>query len=525
MEDLVKLKKKISSYFKLSGFLILSENSEYLAGQLLPFDTAEREKWLTIITENLQSQRLKSQLVERPALEKAINEINRVGLDEDQTVFSVIDAFSIPRYDYNRQSKKFELSSEPRVLLTKPFMKTGHLRQRYELLLQKTLRHELFAPAVIENGVSAESRIKKFKLLYCENLLATSVVEEAVVLGLLTQLKEGKFFIEDPTGYVELDLSATRFHAGFFCEGCFVLAEGAYDEGVLKVDGLGFPPVESAASSRAFFGTQNSWGGDSRKLLKYSSQLQELERSNSEATIVFLSDVRLDQPMVMEKLRLLFMGYDSCPPVAIILMGPFAVSERQPHALRSHFDALAALANDCDRLKQETELILVPSCEDPTAPNILPRPAIPKTLASGLLKAWPRTKLLTNPCRLQYCTQQIVVCRLDLMAKFCRNTLHFPTDINNIEQHFARTLICQGHLTPIHPIASPVYWDYDAALWLYPLPDLIVIGDSCQSFTVSQHGCTVLNTGSFLKSKFSFKVYIPSTKTIEDSEIPDNMAD
>ncbi|XP_005178362.1 DNA polymerase epsilon subunit 2 [Musca domestica] len=523
MDDLAKLRKKITNAFKLSGFLIRSENSVFLAEQLAPFDDNEREKWLTIITENLQSQRLKSTHVERAALEKAINEINRVGLDEGESVFSVIDAFSVPRYVYNKQNKKFELETEPRSLLAKTTMKSGQLRQRYEMLLQKTLRHELFAPAVIENGVSAESRAKKFKLLYCENLLSNSVVEEAVVLGLLTQLKEGKFFIEDPTGSVELDLSGAKFHAGFFCEGCFVLAEGSYAGQVLKVDGLGFPPAEPAVSSRAFFGTQNSWGGESSKLLKYSTRLQELERSNTEATIVFLSDVRLDMPVVMEKLRMLFVGYDSCPPVAIVLMGPFAASERQHHALKNHLNALGALANGCEQLKKQTELILIPSSEDPAAPNIFPRSAIPKTLAAGLLKVWPRTRLATNPCRLQYCTQQIVVCRLDLMAKFCRNTLHFPPDTSKIEQHFARTLICQGHLTPIHPIAMPVHWDYDAALWLYPLPDLIVVGDSCQSFSTSQHGCTVLNTGSFVKSKFAFKVYIPHTKTIEDSEIPDDM--
>lgn len=220
---------------------------------------------------------------------------------------------------------------------------------------------------------------------------------------------------------------------------------------------------------------------------------------------------------------MLFVGYDSCPPVAIILMGTFAPTERQPHALQNHFTALGALADGCDQLKKQTELVLVPSLDDPTSAKIFPRPAIPACLASGLLKVWPRTKLATNPCRLQYCTQQIVVCRLDLMAKFCRNTLHFPPDTSEIDQHFARTLVCQGHLTPFQPIIMPVHWDYDAAMWLYPLPDLIVIGDSCQSFSTTQHGCTVLNTGSFFKSKFAFKVYIPSTKTIEDSEIPDNM--
>ncbi|XP_030385502.1 DNA polymerase epsilon subunit 2 [Scaptodrosophila lebanonensis] len=523
MDELARLRKRITTSFKLSGFIIRSENSTFLAEQLLPFDATEREKWLTIIAENLQGQKLSTPHVERNALEKAINELNRVGLDEGETVFSLIDAFCVPRYRYNLRNKKFDRDTNSRQLLTQPRMKSDYMQQRYSMLLQKTLRHDLFAPPVIQDGVSVDALAKKFKLQYAENLLATSTVKEAVVLGLLTQLKEGKFYVEDPTGCVELDLSGARFHAGFFCEGCFVLAEGSYANGVLKVDGLGFPPAEPASSSRAFFGTANTWGGESAKLLKYSPRLQEMERSNTETTMVFLSDVRLDMPVVMEKLRQLFVGYDNCPPQAIVLMGPFAASTRSHHELRHHLDALGALAAGCEQLKKQSDLILVPSCEDPTAPNILPRAPLPECLAVGLRKLWPRTQLATNPCRLQYCTQQIVVCRLDLMAKFCRNTLHFPTDTSHIEQHFSRTLICQGHLVPIHPIAMPVHWDYDPALWLYPLPDLIVMGDACQSFSSTQHGCTVLNTGSFVKSKFAFKVYIPSTRTIEDSEIPSDM--
>jgi len=232
--DLLPLRKRITNTFKLCGFLIRSENSSYLAEQLLPFEAAERDKWLTVITENLQSQKLLTPHVERAALEKAINELNRVGLDEGETVFALIDAFTVPRYRYNQRVKKFELDTQPRQLLTAPRMKSDYMQQRYAMLLQKTLRHDLFAPAVIQDGVGAEAQAKKFKLQFAENLLATSSVKEAVVLGLLTQLKEGKFYVEDPTGCVQLDLTGARFHAGFFCEGCFVLAEGNYKDGILK---------------------------------------------------------------------------------------------------------------------------------------------------------------------------------------------------------------------------------------------------------------------------------------------------
>jgi len=48
----------------------------------------------------------------------------------------------------------------------------------------------------------------KFKLQPIEFLLSSSgKVTEAVVLGLLTQLHEGRYYLEDPTGILQLDLS------------------------------------------------------------------------------------------------------------------------------------------------------------------------------------------------------------------------------------------------------------------------------------------------------------------------------
>lgn len=67
----------------------------------------------------------------------------------------------------------------------------------------------------------------------------------------------------------------------------------------------------------------------------------------------------------------------------------------------------------------------------------------------------------------------------------------------------------------------PTLWDFDSALSLYPLPDLIVIGDNSADFQRTHGECTVVNTGSFPRSRYSFKLYMPSTKTVEDSQIPD----
>jgi DNA polymerase epsilon subunit 2 len=40
---------------------------------------------------------------------------------------------------------------------------------------------------------------------------------------------------------------------------------------------------------------------------------------------------------------------------------------------------------------------------------------------------------------------------------------------------------------------TPIYWSYDHALHLYPLPDLIVVCDKFKSITDTIADCTIIN--------------------------------
>lgn len=320
------------------------------------------------------------------------------------------------------------MKKSPRKLLAPASSRTDYIRNRYNTILQRINRHDLFAPSINENIRSTNNENRKFSLKYAESLQSASSADEVVMLGLLSKFKEGKFYLEDPTGAVPIDLSESNFHSGLYTEGALLLAEGNYNDGVLKVNGLGFPPLEAAASSRAYFGTQNYWGGSSPTLLKFSKRLLEYERLNFGASLIFLSDCWLDDSAVMEKLKKLFLGFDDSPPIAIILMGPFLKNKGNVMLLRSKFAQLAEIIDSTFTLKNETDIVLVPDIEDPTSANILPRPPLPASLVQDFTKKNKRVILATNPCRLQYCTQQIVVFRYDLLRKMCRNTIKFPDD-------------------------------------------------------------------------------------------------
>ena len=128
-------------------------------------------------------------------------------------------------------------------------------------------------------------------------------------------------------------------------------------------------------------------------------------------------------------------------------------------------------------------------------------------------------KFLSNPARVQFCTQEIVIFREDIVTKMCRNSIYYP-ETGDVSTHFAKTITCQAHLTPLPLHMCPVYWDFDRSLSLYPLPDLVITADKFEPFTAENSGCKVVNPGTFAKHNFTFKTYIPFTKSVEDSQVP-----
>lgn len=62
---------------------------------------------------------------------------------------------------------------------------------------------------------------------------------------------------------------------------------------------------------------------------------------------------------------------------------------------------------------------------------------------------------------------------------------------------FVKTILSQGHLTPLPLYVSPVYWAYDYALRVYPVPDMLVIADKYDPFTVTNTDCLCINPVRF----------------------------
>ena len=118
------------------------------------------------------------------------------------------------------------------ILFSDASKKAEIYNARYKALRQRTARHKLFTPAVVGSTGSdmnsdSNNSSKKYQLKAVDFLLGTtSKLDNVIVLGMLTQIKHGKYSLEDPTGSVDLDMTEAKFHRGLYTENCFVLVEG-----------------------------------------------------------------------------------------------------------------------------------------------------------------------------------------------------------------------------------------------------------------------------------------------------------
>ena len=187
--------------------------------------------------------------------------------------------------------------------------------------------------------------------------------------------------------------------------------------------------------------------------------------------------------------------------------------------MKSGFKALALMLSSFPTLCSDSHFLFVPGPQDPGPSPVLPRPPLPASIVEPLTKQLTKPHFCSNPARVQYCSQEIVLFRENLINKMCRHCIKFPQRTEELHVHLAKTLLSQGHLASLPLHVMPVYWGHDHALRLYPIPDVCVIADKYDAFSVLSTECLMFNPGSFPKSNFSFKVYLPAQRKIENCEI------
>ncbi|CAI7907636.1 unnamed protein product, partial [Closterium sp. NIES-53] len=179
----------------------------------------------------------------------------------------------------------------------------------------------------------------------------------------------------------------------------------------------------------------------------------------------------------LSRLATVLGAYDALdePPRLFLLIGDFcspptALASPHLHAHREAFSQLARVIGAHRRLKDKSLFVFVPGQADPGPCAVLPRPSLPRFFTDPITDALPSAVFSSNPSRIKFYSQELVVLRADLQRRMQRCAVLPPLKDTDPFTHVATTVVHQAHLSPLPLAAQPVFWDYDFTLHLFPAP-------------------------------------------------------
>ncbi|KAK4057456.1 DNA-directed DNA polymerase epsilon, subunit B [Microbotryomycetes sp. JL221] len=425
----------------------------------------------------------------------------------------IINAFDMPALRWAEERKAFELSESGPSLAPDATSRARYLRDRFNVIKQVVLRNEHFTPPAI-----GQHREDFMKLTSIKNLLGRQG-GHFLIFGLLTRMEDGALYLEDLDDKVELDLSEATPESGLFTEGSFVLVDGDYTtESVFKVYEMGHPPSERRSEAR-----------------KRQANLVDAEQAH-ETSIVVLSDLHLDNHKIVIALQEMLTVYENADdgekPILFVLCGnfrsrPFLYDGEATKEYQELFAKLASLLAAFPRLINCSRFLLVPGPTDPWSSNVLPRPPLPQSLVKPLIAKLPHVSFGSNPCRIRYFSQELVVFREDTMSRMMRNAVRIgetSSSAADLRKALVQTILDQAHLAPLPLNVRPISWDFDHALRLYPMPTTLILADQFDPYKLVYEDCLVFNPGSFERRRFGWSTYYPQMsepkERLDESELP-----
>ncbi|KAH7887661.1 DNA polymerase epsilon, subunit B [Phlebopus sp. FC_14] len=452
-------------------------------------------------------------------------------LDPESHLY-VIDAFEMPPWNWSLERGTFERSPILPTISGTAESRISSARNRLHIIKQSILRNEHFAPSTLPS----RDREHLVTLKSTKQLLGRTG-ERFLLLGMLAHNMEGKLCLEDADGGVELDLSKLDEPGeGLYTEGCIALVEGEYTEdGTLEVIAMGQPPCEDRETARSIYGHVDFLGKGWTTLLEDANYARRMREELSDMYFFFLSDVWLDNPKTLTGLQKMF---DNCIensfiPKVVVMCGNFTSrSITQGSGLdiqryQENFDALADLIASYPQITRTTHFVFVPGPFDITGSVALPRRPVLPCFTSQLRAKIPNVQFASNPCRLKFFAQEVVIFREDTMARMLRNTVEVKPNVagEHLRRYLVQTILDQSHLMPLASHIQPTLSDFDHSLRLYPLPTAVVLADKYEKYKLTYCGCHVFNPGSFVGNTFAFSTYCPAEASSEEGVIDMGLED
>jgi DNA polymerase epsilon subunit 2 len=238
--------------------------------------------------------------------------------------FSVVDAFSQPRYLYSSSTKQFQQGAKP-IIIAAPKEKAELFRQRYHVILQRLLRNDLFQTYPNHTHPNHQTA---GKISSINNLLGRRN-QHFLLFGLLTRSPSGVLSLSDLESSIPLDLSDAVSAGGFFAPGVFVLVDGKYtDKEIFRVHTIVSPPSERRDVSKQVYGHVDFLGARDAGIKggivpvekEYEKFLIKAEKAAGPIRMIFVGEINLDQPRVFSFLSNLTIDSESVERDVFILL-------------------------------------------------------------------------------------------------------------------------------------------------------------------------------------------------------------
>ncbi|GJQ15032.1 hypothetical protein GpartN1_g6823.t1 [Galdieria partita] len=385
---------------------------------------------------------------------------------------------------------------------------------RYKLLLSRTLESK--RAASLEQGEHLVTFHKELSSSFTpiQNLHSTDHLN-ANLFGILGKLEGKKYFIEDETGFVELELSEICPNDRIYTQGCIVHVQGEWNGKVFRVTNMQMPSLVPSLSKVM----------EPNALFQgYDCHMDILEKQQNHVMII-ISDIWLDHDAVFSKLEKLLTSLradDVCPDT-IVLMGDFlsqSLNPEEDHLLHFNngFQLLASLLHEYIP-NEHSQVIIIPGPNDPGIADILPKPPIVESLLNPLRHSFKCLNATSNPARLVFQNTNIVLFRDNIQKKLVSQSIFIlPNNLDRIREMMVKTLLDQGHLCPLPIDIQPVFWHHEQSLWLFPPPQLLFLGCGLKPFQYTYGETQCFGTGSFALEGF-FLVYESANQHIQVCQI------
>uniref|UniRef100_A0A7N0VA45 DNA polymerase epsilon subunit n=1 Tax=Kalanchoe fedtschenkoi TaxID=63787 RepID=A0A7N0VA45_KALFE len=523
--------KNIQRKFKIRGYTLKKDAFDLIISFVNRFPDAEDDA-IDLLLDQLESESLKSSVLDKESVHKVVSLLleAEAAVDDDtptstttsRSSLRMIDAFLIPKFRYDLIRKVFYEHTGKLPIHGDASAKATLYKDRYLLLLQRLSRDPHFSRPAFDSEMSQFGN--------CEISPIQSLIGQTGkkwVMGVISQLEDGHFYLEDLTASVEINLSNAKITTGFFSENTVVIAEGQMLlEGIFQVFTCGFPPLEDRNKSLELLAGIDLFGSGALTM-EETNRLVALEKMAVNEMFVIISDIWLDNDEAMEKIKTVLDGYENLEvvPSLFVFMGNFCshpcnLSFKSYSNLRSLFGKFGLMIASHTRLKERSRFVFIPGPDDAGPSTVLPRCALPKYIIEELLNNVPDAVFLSNPCRIKFYTQEIVFFRQDLLYRMRRSCLLPPSteETSDPFEHLVATVVHQSHLCPLPLNVQPIIWNYDHCLQLYPSPHTIVLADRSEQKAFKYAGITCFNPGSFTNES-TFVAYRPCRQEVELSAL------